>query len=480
MALATVTGTRRAVIYCRISQDRAGAGLGVARQEEDGRRLCERLCWDVAAVYADNDLSAYRGKRRPGYEAMIEALASGAVDAVVAWHPDRLHRAPRELEDFIDAVERAGADVATVTAGEVDLATPAGRMTARIHGAVARHESEHKSERIRRKHLELAQAGKVPGGGRRPFGYESDRVTIREDEADLIRDAAARALAGESLRSVVADWNERGIPTVTGARWSPTTLKRLLMSGRISGRREHRGTIVADAEWPAIVTAEQSTRLRALLTDQRRNRAAGVAARSYLLTGVLYCGRWEKGELVDGCGARMTTRPSHSRGKKYLRYICAADRGGCGRCGINAPQTEELVRDAVLAVLESPKMAKAIAAKRARGAKPAPLDDLAAIDERRAELAEMYARREINAREWQTARSTLDEEERRLQAVTVERTHAAQAMPELENLRDRWGDLDLDRKRAVIVTVVDRVHIAPTPKGSNRFDPNRVDVEWKV
>ncbi|MER5688882.1 hypothetical protein [Streptomyces sp. NPDC002205] len=36
-------GKRRAAIYCRISQDRGGAGLGVARQEEDCRALCARL-----------------------------------------------------------------------------------------------------------------------------------------------------------------------------------------------------------------------------------------------------------------------------------------------------------------------------------------------------------------------------------------------------------------------------------------------------
>jgi hypothetical protein len=40
---------------------------------------------------------------------------------VVTWHPDRLHRAPRELEDFVDLVEATGATVATVTAGDTDL-----------------------------------------------------------------------------------------------------------------------------------------------------------------------------------------------------------------------------------------------------------------------------------------------------------------------------------------------------------------------
>ncbi|MEV0583029.1 recombinase family protein [Nonomuraea sp. NPDC050310] len=57
--------TRRAAIYCRISQDREGAGLGVARQEADCRKLVELRGWNVAGVYPDNDVSAYSGSPAP-------------------------------------------------------------------------------------------------------------------------------------------------------------------------------------------------------------------------------------------------------------------------------------------------------------------------------------------------------------------------------------------------------------------------------
>jgi hypothetical protein len=40
---------------------REGAGLGVARQEQDCRALCERCGWTVAGVYPDNDVSAHSG-----------------------------------------------------------------------------------------------------------------------------------------------------------------------------------------------------------------------------------------------------------------------------------------------------------------------------------------------------------------------------------------------------------------------------------
>ena len=53
--------------------------------------------------------------------------------------------------------------VAVVSGGDYDLTTPDGRFTARIVGAVARKESEDRSRRVRRKHLELAEQGKPAG-----------------------------------------------------------------------------------------------------------------------------------------------------------------------------------------------------------------------------------------------------------------------------------------------------------------------------
>lgn len=467
-----VAGTvRNAALYCRISQDRGGGGLGVARQEQDGRNLADRLGWNVVAVFTDNDVSAFSGRARPGYKQLLEALETGTVDAVIAWHPDRLHRSPVELEEFIDAVEAARADIATVTAGDLDLSSANGRMVARIAGAVARHESEHKSERIRRKHLELAENGKVPGGGQRPFGYESDRRTVRDDEAEHIRDAAVRILAGDSLRSVVAYWNARGVPSVTGRPWSPTTVKRLLMSGRISGQREHHGEIVSKAEWPAIVTPDQTLRLRALLTDQRRNLAAGVDARKYLLTGLLYCGR---------CNSRMTTRPSHNRGHRYLRYVCAVDRGGCGRCGISAPRVEELIVETVLRLLDTPKMAKAIDRRRRHAASGAPLDDFAAFEGRKTELAEAYARGEIGAVEWKAARAAIEDKLTTLQAGLAEQTRTAQVLATAPELLEHWPDLPLERRRNILDTLIDRIDIAPTTRAGNKFNSDRVSVTWKA
>src|ERR1044072_1976488 len=110
-------GKTRAVIYCRISQDRTGAGLGVDRQREDCEALAERNGWDVVEVYVDNDVRAYSGKERKGDQRMLDALDQGPATAVIVWHTDRLHRSPLELENYINLCEKRGVSTHTVQAG---------------------------------------------------------------------------------------------------------------------------------------------------------------------------------------------------------------------------------------------------------------------------------------------------------------------------------------------------------------------------
>ena len=81
--------TVRTAVYCRISDDRRGLGLGVQRQHQDCHELARRNGWQVVGTFVDNDISAYSGKRRPRYAALMAAVDAGEIDVVVAWDPDR-------------------------------------------------------------------------------------------------------------------------------------------------------------------------------------------------------------------------------------------------------------------------------------------------------------------------------------------------------------------------------------------------------
>lgn len=132
----------RTAIYASISNDRERAGLGVEGQENDCRELAEHLRREVVEAFVDNDISAHSGKTRPAYRAMLEAARTSHIQEVIASHTDRLHGRTLELEEFVRVAETHHLHVQTVTAGETDLATPTGRMVARMLGAAAQHEVE--------------------------------------------------------------------------------------------------------------------------------------------------------------------------------------------------------------------------------------------------------------------------------------------------------------------------------------------------
>lgn len=456
-------------IYCRISQD-DGSALGVKRQERDCRELAERRGWTVGRVYVDNDVSAYKAKRRPAYRQLLEDLKAGAVDAVVVWHLDRLTRRPIELEEFFEACDAAGVkDLASVT-GDVDLGTHDGQFMARILAAVARKESDDKSRRTRRKHLELAEAGRAVGGGR-PFGYEGDRVTLRPAEAALIREAAERVLAGESIYGICSDWMKRGVAAVKAPVLRPKRLRQILVSHRIAGLRALGDTVVAPGQWEAIIAPETSQRLRAVLLDPSRARLATWNARSHLLTGWLVCGR---------CGIRLVARRHKARARSY---VCDSGptRGGCGGIRIMADELEAWVARRLFACVDS-------AAVR-RGLQGQPIDDaplLAAVQREEAAIEQLardhYVERVIDRSAFLAAQEGL---RRRLEEA---RSALAKAQGEAavsawdgrgEELREEWGAMTLSRQRAVIGALVDEIRIGPAKwRGYNRFDPDRITISW--
>ena len=455
---------QRAAIYCRISDDREGRGLGVARQEAECRALAERLGWSVAKLYADNDVSAYRRRRRPGYEALLGAVKQGQVDGLVVWHNDRLHRQQREMEDFIDLVDASRVPVVTVTAGVFDLGTASGRMTARILGAVARQESEHKAERQRAKHAELAAEG-APSGGTRPFGLsevkrDANGRSYREEvpeEAEAVRQAARDLLEGVSLKAICRRREAQGLRGTLGHRISPQVVTRIMTSEWVAGRRAGR-----QARWPAILD-EGTWRLVGALV---KSRATGKAYPKKLLSGIATCGL---------CGHSLASRP---RGDGKHAYVCATDLGGCGKIRVLAADFEQDVVGRLFSRIDQAKLAGAPGDGPAAEA----MAELVRLEEVKKRLAELAGAGEMDLVEYREARSA---NERKVQALREALARSAQeealqrTRAEALDLQPKWDDLDVEDRRRVVQALAERIEVLPAVRGRNFYVPDRVKVTYR-
>lgn len=460
-------------IYVRISKDREGAGLGVERQESECRELARRKRWKVVEVYSDNDISAYSGKPRPGYWRMLEDIKAGRITTVVAWHTDRLHRSPAELEEYITVCEPRDVPTHTVKIGNLDLSTPAGRMVARQLGAVARYEVEHMIERQQSAKAQKAAAGQWKGG-RRPYGYEADGVTVREAEADVIRELADGLLAGRSLRSMTADLNRRGLTTSTGARWRDDVVRSVLKRPRNAGLMEHQGRVLEGvrAEWPQILPEDTWRAVVGVLADPDRRTSPGTVP-SWRLSGIAACG-------VCGAGVHATRV---GKAGAVTAYRCKAS----AHLTRNAAEVDRMV-DAVMIARLSRKDALKLLNTRPRKDNAKLYNEQKALRTRLDQLAEQFADGAIDARQLKagTERITSKLAEVNDAIAYSARGSILSGVVDAEDVAAAWMALPMDRKRTIIAAFLTvqikrsgRGRPAGWKKGESYFDPTTVSIEWK-
>lgn len=476
-----------AALYARISSDPSETRQGVERQLQDCRRLAQDLGWTVVGEYVDNDVSAYSGRTRPEYQRLLADIADGLVDGLIVWHQDRLHRRPVELEHFFTVIDAAGiaANVRTVT-GNSDFGTGDGIFTARLIGAVAAKESADKSRRIARKHEERAAQGVPHKGSTRPFGYEADFTTIRADEAQVLRDLAARFLAGESLRSL-AEWlNESGVERVHGGTgWLSNTVRGMLINPRYAGLMAHRGQVVGRGQWEAIL--DEDTHRRILVTIAAKKAAGRRAPQTYLLSGLLRCGkcgnRLYSSVRHEGTSTGANRQPVRSTRR---RYVCMSgpDHGGCGRLTAVAEPVEELVTNAVLFALDTPELAAALSGKDSPDEQARTLaDEIEKLEAKQSELADAYAADLISMIEWRRAGATVNDRleaaRRRLSART--RTDTLHGLVgNARQLAEKWPTLSLSRQHAIVRALIEHATIGPGTPGARTFDPDRLTITWRL
>lgn len=434
----------RAGIYVRQSVDNSE---GIDRQIARTKALVKLRKWKLVETFQDNDTSA--SKRRGEGTDWARMLASD-IEVVVAVDLDRLLRDVRDLGTLIDS----GKKVVTVD-GEIDLSTADGEFRATMLAGIARFEVRRKSERQRRANDTRARAGKWVGG-RRPFGFDDDGVTVRPDEAAAIRDGFRDFIAGSNLSDIAREWTARGFTTGQGGVWERTAVRAVLTNPRYVGKVRYLGEIVADAEWEALIDGDTWEAVQQLVNGSR-GRATRARA---LLTGVAVCGICDA-HVHAGGNARKDVRG----------YRCSASSGHFARM---AEPIEDYVDRIVEARLNRPD-----AAKLAHAADASPEDQAAleALRARRDGLGIAFADGDLTREQVRAATERLNAQIAALESRMADAARS-RVLADLIGAGDRYRALPVERRRQVIDTLM-RVRILPPGRGTRTFRPESVEIVWR-
>src|SRR5882672_341083 len=389
-------------------------------QEAACRALPAVKACDQVEVFTDLDVSG--GKRRRGYDAMLERIRAGGVDVVAAYDQSRAFRSSQlaiEFRALLNERQHRAVDVVFVH-GTFDRSAVGG-FSYSVLAAAHQMERELTGEKIREAKAFAASRGEMVGA--MPLGLRWDgagrdrRVVVDEEWAPVVRRIFEDyATARFSTRGLADRLNAEGIrPPTFKTGWRADTVAQLLgniaYSGRTySQRRSKRLGELIPAAWPALVTEEQWESVDRLLSRYarmggRRHQHDGQEG-VYALQGLLRC---------DVSGQRLQVDRQWKRRKRtgeiwsLVYYRC---RGGENHAshGIREELLVAWGRE-LMAFLESRNdQREDVAAALTAAADQPPYRSPSAVDHIDAQLARVGQRFEwgdISADEYQAKREWL-------------------------------------------------------------------------
>jgi DNA invertase Pin-like site-specific DNA recombinase len=150
--------TKHTAIYLRVS----------SRQQDHASQLPDLERWvtahDGEAVWFKDKFTG-KSMDRPGMEKLMDDLRAGKVQRIVCWRLDRLGRTTRGLCQLFEELGERKVDLVSLKDG-FSLASPAGRLQARILASVAEFETEIRAERVAAGQAVARRKGKKWGGSK--------------------------------------------------------------------------------------------------------------------------------------------------------------------------------------------------------------------------------------------------------------------------------------------------------------------------
>jgi DNA invertase Pin-like site-specific DNA recombinase len=469
----TAAQSLRAYTYERVSKNpRKRRGQSVEDQRAENELTCAERGWTIVGSFQDPDNSASRHARkpRPDFEAMVAGIRRGEADVIVYWEASRAYRRLDVFVELRNLCEETGA-LLCYNDQVYDM-----RITSdRQHAAQDAVQAETEADKIRDRNLRTTRRSAAKGHphGRLPYGYRREydpdtgdllEQVIREDQAEIIREAAKRVVAGKALTFIAKDLQGRGVPTPSGdGQWTNITLKRLLLNETYLGRRIHQGRVVGPAQWPAILDEATFDKCWQKLTDPARRTQHDVTAK-WLVSGI----------ALSGCGT--PARVWRNR-VGVMCYTCPVN--WCST--IPAEKFDLIVAANLLAYVERPEFLDSLV--------PTPGAEAVAV-QARMEIAEIEAELE-DARDRASKRRLsvaslsalemgllprIDEARSRLRRLGVPQVVQRVAGP---SAREVWEEFDLVQRREVLRAVTSLVQFHPVRRGARGITPDRFSIRFK-
>ncbi len=217
----------RFVAYYRVSTERQGrSGLGLDAQRKAVSDYLNGGRWKLVAEFTE--IESGKRKDRPKLAEALAACRAYGATLVIA----KLDRLARNVA-FVSNLMESDIDFMAVDFPQ------ANRLTVHILAAVAEHEREMISQRIREA-LAAAKARNVKLGGKRqnsgtihksgvPKSVASRAAKAKDFAASLAPIVAAiKAEGAATVRAIAEALNKRGVPTRRGGSWGPSQVQRLL------------------------------------------------------------------------------------------------------------------------------------------------------------------------------------------------------------------------------------------------------------
>jgi len=208
------------VAYLRVStEEQAVSGLGLADQRAVIAAEAERRGWDSIEYVTDDGYSA-KSLARPGITEALDRLSAGKAGVLVVAKLDRLSRSVHDFTGLIARAKREGWELNVLDLA-LDTSTPNGKFMASVLASVAELERDLISARTSAALAQLKASGKRLGRPRVMPESVTERIVSERAE-------------GRTLAAIADALNADNVPTARGgARWYPSTVKRVLESAAL-------------------------------------------------------------------------------------------------------------------------------------------------------------------------------------------------------------------------------------------------------